>query len=91
MGEQPTFTGEARKREANVTRRARSLAEMDAVIRWPRLLALTFRFIEQLRGFQKTRCRDIAKKLVRTPTSFGLASLYSVRHNLKPPGATCAL
>jgi IS5 family transposase len=40
MSEQQTFAGLAWKDKGKVTRRERFLAEMDAVIPWPRLLAL---------------------------------------------------
>ena len=40
MGEQRTFASMAWTHKGKVTRRERFLAEMDAVIPWPRLLAL---------------------------------------------------
>ena len=50
-----------------------------------------FRVVKHLWGFQKTRYRGIAKNLARAQTMFALANLYSVRHQLMPPGVTCVL
>lgn len=50
-----------------------------------------FRVVKRLWGFDKVRYRGIRKNLARAQTMFALANLYAVRHQLMPPGATCAL
>ncbi len=42
-------------------------------------------------GFAKVRYRGVAKNLARAQTMFALANFYSVRHQLMPAGARCAL
>jgi IS5 family transposase len=50
-----------------------------------------FRIVKHLWGFDKTRYRGIQKNLARAQTMFALANLYAHRHQLRPPGARCAL
>jgi IS5 family transposase len=50
-----------------------------------------FHIVKRLWGFAKVRYRGLAKNLARAQTMFALANLYSVRHQLMPAGARCAL
>jgi IS5 family transposase len=50
-----------------------------------------FHVMKRLWGFAKVRYRGLAKNLARAQTMFALANLYSVRHQLIPAGAKCAL
>jgi IS5 family transposase len=50
-----------------------------------------FHIVKRLWGFAKVRYRGLAKNLARAQTMFALANLYSVRYQLMPPGARCAL
>ena len=50
-----------------------------------------FHTVKRLWGFAKVRYRGLAKNLARAQTMFALANLYSVRHQLMPAGARCAL
>jgi IS5 family transposase len=50
-----------------------------------------FRVLKHLWGFTKVRYRELAKNLARAHITFGLANLYSVRRQLLPAGARCAL
>lgn len=50
-----------------------------------------FHIVKRLWGFAKVRYRGLAKNLARAQTMFALANLYSVRHQLMPSGARCAL
>lgn len=50
-----------------------------------------FRVLKHLWGFTKVRYRGLAKNLARAHITFGLANLYSVRRQLLPAGARCAL
>src|SRR5512135_1404562 len=50
-----------------------------------------FHIVKRLWGFAKVRYRGLAKNLARAQTMFALANLYSVRHQLIPAGARCAL
>jgi IS5 family transposase len=51
----------------------------------------SFHIVKRLWGFAKVRYRGLAKNLARAQTMFALANLYSVRHQLMPAGARCAL
>ena len=42
-------------------------------------------------GFDKVRYRGLAKNTTRAFAALALVNLYRVRHDLMPPGATCAL
>ena len=50
-----------------------------------------FHIVKRLWGFAKVRYRGLAKNLARAQTMFALANLYSVRYQLMPPRARCAL
>lgn len=50
-----------------------------------------FRVVKQLWGFTKVRYRGLKKNLCRAQTTFALANLYQLRHELHPAGARCAL
>jgi len=50
-----------------------------------------FHIVKRLWGFAKVRYRGLAKNLARAQTMFALANLYSVRHQLMPAEARCAL
>jgi len=50
-----------------------------------------FHVVKRLWGFAKVRYRGLAKNLARAQTMFALANLYSVRYQLMPAGARCAL
>jgi IS5 family transposase len=50
-----------------------------------------FHIVKRLWGFAKVRYRGLAKNLARGYTMFALANLYSVRYQLLPAGARCAL
>jgi IS5 family transposase len=50
-----------------------------------------FHIVKRLWGFAKVRYRGLKKNLARAQTMFALANLYSVRHQLIPAGARCAL
>ena len=50
-----------------------------------------FHVVKRLWGFAKVRYRGLAKNLARAYTMFALANLYSVRRELMPAGARCAL
>jgi len=50
-----------------------------------------FHIVKRLWGFAKVRYRGLRKNLARAQTMFALANLYSVRHQLMPTGARCAL
>ncbi len=50
-----------------------------------------FHIVKRLWGFAKVRYRGLAKNLARAQTMFALANLYSVRHQLMPAAARCAL
>jgi IS5 family transposase len=50
-----------------------------------------FHIVKRLWGFAKVRYRGLAKNLARAQTMFALANLYSVRRQLMPAGARCAL
>jgi transposase, IS5 family len=50
-----------------------------------------FHIVKRLWGFAKVRYRGLAKNLARAQTMFALANLYSVRNQLMPAGARCAL
>ena len=50
-----------------------------------------FRIVKHLWGFDKARYRGIAKNLARAQTMFALANLYTLRHQLMPPGHRCVL
>jgi IS5 family transposase len=50
-----------------------------------------FHIVKRLWGFAKVRYRGLAKNLARAQTMFALANLYSVRHQLMPAQARCAL
>jgi IS5 family transposase len=50
-----------------------------------------FHVVKRLWGFAKVRYRGLAKNLARAHILFGLANLYSVRRQLLPAGARCAL
>ena len=50
-----------------------------------------FHVVKRLWGFAKVRYRGLAKNLARAQIAFGLANLYSVRRQLLPAGARCAL
>jgi IS5 family transposase len=50
-----------------------------------------FHVVKRLWGFTKVRYRGLTKTLARAQTMFALANLYSVRHQLMPAGARCAL
>ncbi len=95
---QTTFASAAWSHKGKVRRRERFLAEMDAVIPWPRLLALIEpHYPKAGNGTQPhpmqrmLRIRGLAKNTARLFTAFALANLYLLRRRLLSQQGSCLL